>query len=151
MMVSTVAAILTDSFGRVLLQQRDDKPEISFPNLWTLPGGKVEEGEVPHAAILRELEEEIGWSAPLQLWKIYQRASIRAGGSTVAVLQHIYSGPLDRTIAQLRMGEGQDLQLMDQRDVNRMALAFGFDALPQEFFTSFHRGRDPRPREPHTG
>ena len=53
-----VAAALADSDGRVLLQQR--APDRSMAGLWEFPGGKVEPGEVPEQALVRELEEELG-------------------------------------------------------------------------------------------
>ena len=53
-----VAAALADRSGRVLLQQRP--PGKPMAGLWEFPGGKVEEGELPEAALLRELEEELG-------------------------------------------------------------------------------------------
>lgn len=53
-----VAAALVDSDGRVLLQQR--APGRAMAGLWEFPGGKVEEGESPEAALARELEEELG-------------------------------------------------------------------------------------------
>ncbi|MFT3967480.1 MAG: (deoxy)nucleoside triphosphate pyrophosphohydrolase [Sphingobium sp.] len=53
-----VAAALVDADGRVLLQQRpEDKP---MAGLWEFPGGKIEPGEVPEAALVRELREELG-------------------------------------------------------------------------------------------
>jgi 8-oxo-dGTP diphosphatase len=53
-----VAAALIDGEGRVLLQQR--ALHRSMPGLWEFPGGKVENGETPEAALARELEEELG-------------------------------------------------------------------------------------------
>lgn len=53
-----VAAALADGEGRVLLQQR--LPGRAMAGLWEFPGGKVEEGERPEAALVRELEEELG-------------------------------------------------------------------------------------------
>ena len=53
-----VAAALVDREGRVLLQQRS--PHRTMPDLWEFPGGKVETGETPEAALIRELEEELG-------------------------------------------------------------------------------------------
>jgi len=56
--VLVVAAALIDSRGRVLLQRRRLGSE--HGGLWEFPGGKVEPGESPQAALLRELEEELG-------------------------------------------------------------------------------------------
>ncbi len=53
-----VAAALVDRQGRVLLQQR--APGRSMEGLWEFPGGKMEPGESPEQALIRELEEELG-------------------------------------------------------------------------------------------
>jgi 8-oxo-dGTP diphosphatase len=53
-----VAAALVDGRGRILLQQRP--PGRSMAGLWEFPGGKIERGERPEAALVRELEEELG-------------------------------------------------------------------------------------------
>lgn len=53
-----VAAALADGEGRILLQRRS--PGRAMAGLWEFPGGKVEEGERPEAALARELGEELG-------------------------------------------------------------------------------------------
>jgi len=55
-LVSAVA--LVDADGRVLLAQRPEGK--SMAGLWEFPGGKVEVGETPEAALVRELQEELG-------------------------------------------------------------------------------------------
>ncbi|WP_127108977.1 (deoxy)nucleoside triphosphate pyrophosphohydrolase [Pararhodobacter zhoushanensis] len=55
-LVSAVALI--DADGRVLLAQRPAGK--SMAGLWEFPGGKVEPGESPEAALIRELHEELG-------------------------------------------------------------------------------------------
>jgi 8-oxo-dGTP diphosphatase len=50
------AAVIED--GQLLLAQRTSPPE--FAGLWELPGGKVDLGETPEAALARELREELG-------------------------------------------------------------------------------------------
>ena len=52
-----VGAIVRDSRGRVLLVRRARPPSVG---IWTLPGGKVEPGESPARAIVREVKEETG-------------------------------------------------------------------------------------------
>lgn len=56
--MTVVAAALADGGGRVLLQRRPAGRAMA--GLWEFPGGKVEEGERPEAALVRELAEELG-------------------------------------------------------------------------------------------
>jgi|SRR5665213_3343387 len=52
------AAALIDADGRVLMAKRPEGK--SLAGLWEFPGGKVEEGERPETALIRELKEELG-------------------------------------------------------------------------------------------
>lgn len=56
--ILVVAAALVDSDGRVLIAQRPEGKQLA--GLWEFPGGKVEPGETPETALIRELEEELG-------------------------------------------------------------------------------------------
>lgn len=56
--MTVVAAALIDGEGRILLQRR--APGRQMAGLWEFPGGKVERGEIPEAALARELAEELG-------------------------------------------------------------------------------------------
>ena len=61
-MILVSAVALIDRDGRVLLAQRPEGK--SMAGLWEFPGGKVEKGESPEAALVRELDEELG----IQTW-----------------------------------------------------------------------------------
>ena len=56
--VLVVAVALIDVDGRVLLAERPEGK--SMAGLWEFPGGKVHDGEMPEAALIRELKEELG-------------------------------------------------------------------------------------------
>ncbi len=56
--VHVVAAVLVDRDGRVLLAQRPEGKELA--GMWEFPGGKIDSGETPETALIRELKEELG-------------------------------------------------------------------------------------------
>lgn len=57
-LVLVVACALVDTDGRVLICKRPEGKALA--GLWEFPGGKVEPGEVPEAALIREMHEELG-------------------------------------------------------------------------------------------
>ncbi|WP_336986677.1 (deoxy)nucleoside triphosphate pyrophosphohydrolase [Altererythrobacter aquiaggeris] len=56
--VPVVAAAITGSSGKILLHQRPAGKD--HAGLWEFPGGKVEPGETPAEALVREIAEELG-------------------------------------------------------------------------------------------
>ncbi|GGS90487.1 (deoxy)nucleoside triphosphate pyrophosphohydrolase [Streptomyces chromofuscus] len=94
--IVVVGAALLDG-GRLLAARRSAPPELA--GRWELPGGKVEPGETPEAALVRELREELGVEAEavrrvpgewmltppyvLQVWT----ARLRAGSPEAKALQ----------------------------------------------------------------
>lgn len=73
--VLVAAAALVDQDHRVLLAQRP--PGRSLAGLWEFPGGKVEDGETPEAALVRELKEELHIDVCLTCLAPYTFASHR--------------------------------------------------------------------------
>lgn len=73
--VLVAAAALVDQDNRVLLAQRP--PGRPLAGLWEFPGGKVEDGETPEAALVRELMEELHIDVCLTCLAPYTFASHR--------------------------------------------------------------------------
>jgi 8-oxo-dGTP diphosphatase len=64
-----VAGLLVDDAGRVLVTQR--RADQAMPLQWELPGGKLEAGESPTAALARELREELGVEVEVgRVWEV---------------------------------------------------------------------------------
>lgn len=55
--VKVVGAVSVNEQGDILCALRS--PEMSLPNLWEFPGGKIEEGEMPEQSLIREIQEEL--------------------------------------------------------------------------------------------
>ncbi|MGH0556105.1 (deoxy)nucleoside triphosphate pyrophosphohydrolase [Bacillus pretiosus] len=56
--VSVVGAVIFNERNEVLCALRS--PKMSLPNYWEFPGGKINEGEMPQEALVREIKEELG-------------------------------------------------------------------------------------------
>ena len=96
-----VAGVLRDGQGRVLLAQRPSGKALA--GMWEFPGGKVEAGEDPRAALVRELHEELGVHAAIG------RRRIAVPGPDIELDVYdveCFSGPL-------RGREGQALAWVD--------------------------------------
>ena len=71
--------------GRVLATRRD--PGRSFPLLWEFPGGKLEDGESPEAALHRELEEEL--LLKVEVLKAVEPVDYKENGHHIALIPFI--------------------------------------------------------------
>ncbi len=105
-----VAIIELDRWGRVLLQLRDaDLPPERCPDMWSLPGGLLEQGEAPDACGLREFEEETGvLLEDLKLYRVFRRDSDLP--TALVDVQHVYYIDADLDEAEIDVLEGQAFQ-----------------------------------------
>ncbi|MGE0180365.1 MAG: (deoxy)nucleoside triphosphate pyrophosphohydrolase [Sphingomonas sp.] len=85
--MTVVAVALVDGANRILLQQRS--PGRSMAGLWEFPGGKVEAGETAEAALVREIEEELGVGLDMSELRPACFASAEVGGRRMILLLYL--------------------------------------------------------------
>ena len=106
------AAIVRD--GRVLAARRTSPPESA--GRWEFPGGKVEPGETPEAALVREIDEELGCTIEVVAWLPGEVAIGERYSLTVAVVQIVSGEPVPRehdAVRWLAAGELDDVDWLD--------------------------------------
>ena len=130
-----VQVILLNPAGEVLLQLRDDDPAIPYPGMWCLPGGHLEDGELPVACAVRELREEMGLDVPAaRLHHVSSRQ--RSYG-----YEHTWWTALDVDPATIELTEGQAVRFFSPDRISTMALGYEDDDVLADFFATHPIGR----------
>lgn len=124
---------LVDARGWILLQERDEHPEID-PEKWGLPGGHVEPGEEPLAAAYRELLEETGLTPAEPLEELAVALVQHRPGRLDAV--HLYAAPTAATDADVVCGEGRQMVFVAPETALALELTRGAAALLPGFVGS---------------
>lgn len=107
------SALLVDSRGWVLLQERDQRATVA-PDQWGLVGGHLEPGEGWERALDRELEEETGLHVEgFELWfdEVVQHS--RKVSSHLADHWKIWAARVDLTDDDITLGEGRQIVFVD--------------------------------------
>lgn len=104
--------VLTDQTGRVLMQHRshDTHPE---PGRWTPPGGRLEPGEDAVTAAGRELLEETGLTAVLELDRVVEQV----GADGTGVRFHVFTGHTDACQEDVILGEGLAMRFLTPDEI----------------------------------
>jgi 8-oxo-dGTP diphosphatase len=126
---------------RVLLVRRDNIPTIPFPGHLDILGGHTEPGESPEQTVVREIAEELEdlrRGSPFvltghRLFTVYTDAR--------GVTDSVFCKEADFTLADVRLKEGQELVWVTEAEVRATPLAFGYNAILEEFFPALRAGR----------
>lgn len=123
-----VCAIVRRGDGRVLLQLRDDKPEIFYPGHWGLFGGAVEPGEAPGDALRRELLEELGVRIGDFRWLARFDFDL-SGLGTRTIWRMFYEVHLDDDqVNRLVLGEGREVRAFTREEALALLPIAPYDA-----------------------
>jgi 8-oxo-dGTP diphosphatase len=129
-----VCVLLYNPHGEVLLQKRDDRPDLVYRGAWTLFGGSAEDGETPEQAIRRELEEELELTdAPLTFWMQYE-CPVRTIRGEVTTTNAVFFAPLTVPFEQLVLHEGERMAFYSAHSSRDLQLAFEQNFVLQQFF-----------------
>jgi 8-oxo-dGTP pyrophosphatase MutT (NUDIX family) len=96
---------VVDPSGRVLMQHRSADAAVS-PNQWSMPGGRIEEGEAPVDAARREVLEETGLTVT-DLVPVWQGTRPSVKTSTGVVEVHVFGTVTGASQEDVVLGEGQ--------------------------------------------
>lgn len=97
--------------NKIILQLRDKNSRTANPNLWGIFGGKIENGENPEQAAIRELKEELG----LNVKKLKPFLKTKFKGEKI----NIFIKNL-RDISNLKIKEGQKIGLFSKEEILKL-------------------------------
>jgi 8-oxo-dGTP diphosphatase len=119
--------ILLNRNNEVLLLLRDNKIDIPFPNMWDIPGGKVEDGESPEQALRREMTEEmfIKNLGEINLFKILTSENIT---------DNIFWKRLNLNLEEIDLKEGQRIEYFNLERIRKTKLAFNYNEVLESFY-----------------
>jgi 8-oxo-dGTP diphosphatase len=113
------AALIVDEHGRYLVQLRDAKPTIFFPDHWGCFGGALEPGESYEDGLRRELGEELGLVLADRPLRPFTHFSFDLGFmGQGAIGRSYYEVPITAaTLSRLRLTEGREMRFFPGPDL----------------------------------
>jgi len=118
--------LLMNSNNEVLMLLRDDKPNIPFPNMWDIPGGHVEPGEIPEETVKREMIEEMNLDVgEIKLFRVYENDNL---------FDHVFWKRINLQTDKIDLREGQRIAYFSRDELSNMKLAFNYNEVIEEFY-----------------
>jgi len=114
------SAIVLINKNKILLHLRDDKPNISHPNHWSIIGGGIEIGETPLETIERECLEEIGIK-PENI-KFLNKIFMPSYGLSEEYEIFIFLGEIHEEADEIVLAEGQRLEYFYFDDIKNLKM-----------------------------
>ena len=108
------AIILINQDDKVLLNLRDDIPDILYPGYWSIIGGGIESGETPTQAIIREVKEEISYDIE------YPELVTKTVDSNEIV--YVFVKHLNAIRGDFVLNEGCDLRFFDKSELKDLKI-----------------------------
>lgn len=118
------SVLLVDPAGRVLLQERDEHPEID-PDTWGFCGGHLEDDEEPLLGALRELAEETGVTLAPDALTLVAEVPLTTGvhASDQGDRAWVYAAPSRLTDADIVVGEGRRIVFVEPDTTTALPLS----------------------------
>jgi 8-oxo-dGTP pyrophosphatase MutT (NUDIX family) len=107
-----VGIILVDDHGRFLLNRRGTEPDKRLSGRWSILSGRIQPGETPEQAALREIEEEIGHPVP----RVH--SVVRVSWPRPV---HLYAAPLPTPADSVLLGEGMEHRLVTLDEAGQLS------------------------------
>ncbi|MFC1591423.1 NUDIX domain-containing protein [Thermodesulfobacteriota bacterium] len=122
--------IIENAHGEILLQLRDDNPQLQYPNCWGTFGGQVEAGETPEEAIRREIREELDYAvAEPAMYGIYPFE-----GYDIYMFRVVDSAV---KLDDLNVNEGQCGRFFARDEIRDILCAFNCREIVEDYFKRF--------------
>lgn len=118
--------LMLNSNNELLMLLRDHIPDIPFPNMWDIPGGRVEPGEIPEETVKREMMEEMELKLEnISLFKVYE---------TDDLIDNVFWTRIDLIPEEIDLQEGQKISYFSHTELSDMKLAFNYNSVIEEFY-----------------
>lgn len=115
------AVLLIRKDKTILMQHRDNRPEVTYADYWGYPAGTVEKGEEFIHAARRELTEETDY-IPKEVFPLLEENYERYDGQVIC--RHIFWTMYD-DIQKINCNEGQEMRFMSVEDISKEKLLPG--------------------------